>query len=217
MSAVINDTTQNTTSTSSSGTVASNGDSISDLFTTLLVAQIRNQNPLDPADPSEFVGQLTQLSQTEALQKLVSQGSNSAAALESMQVMALGAQVGSQISVRTSSVTVGDAPITGRFTLASASATTAVVLTDAAGKTYRLELGTHAPGEVDFTLDPDKLGLAKGSYSIAVSTASGEKPGVDVDGTLQSVKLSTTDGVVLDVSTVGKVSSTVVTGFNGRA
>ncbi|MFT4174788.1 MAG: flagellar hook capping FlgD N-terminal domain-containing protein [Rhodocyclaceae bacterium] len=217
MSTVTNDSTQSTTSTSSSGTVASNGDSISDLFTTLLVAQIRNQNPLDPADPSEFVGQLTQLSQTEALQKLVSQGANSAAALESMQVMALGAQVGSQVSVRTDSVVVGDEPIAGRFTLASASATTAVVLTDAAGKTYRMELGTHAPGEVDFKIDPDKLGLPAGSYSVAVSTTSGEKPGIDIDGTLQSVKLSTTAGVVLNVSNVGSVSSTVVTGFNGRA
>ncbi|MGC3962443.1 MAG: flagellar hook capping FlgD N-terminal domain-containing protein [Rhodocyclaceae bacterium] len=217
MSAVINDTTQNTTSTSSTSSVASNGDSVSNLFTTLLVAQIRNQNPLDPADPSEFVSQLTQLSQTEALQKLVSQGTNSAAALESMQVMALGAQVGSQVSVRTDSVSVSDAAISGRFTLDASSAETAVVLTDAAGKTYRLELGTRAAGEVSFSLDPAKLGLPKGTYSIAVSTDNGSTPGVDVDGTLQSVKLSSTDGVVLNVSNVGNVSSTVVTAFNGRA
>ena len=53
----------------------------SELFTTLLVAQIRNQNPLEPTDPSEFVGQLTQLSQMEALQKLVAHGNASASML----------------------------------------------------------------------------------------------------------------------------------------
>jgi len=36
-----------------------------DMFTKLLVAQIRNQDPLSPTDPSQFVNQLTQLSQTE--------------------------------------------------------------------------------------------------------------------------------------------------------
>ena len=51
---------------------------VSKLFTTLLVAQIRNQNPLEPQDPSEFVGQMTQLSQMEALQMLARQGSATA-------------------------------------------------------------------------------------------------------------------------------------------
>ncbi|RZI59199.1 MAG: hypothetical protein EOP37_12495, partial [Rubrivivax sp.] len=42
----------------------------SSLFTTLLVAQIKNQDPLSPQDPSQFVSQLTQLSQVESMQKL---------------------------------------------------------------------------------------------------------------------------------------------------
>jgi flagellar basal-body rod modification protein FlgD len=36
-----------------------------DAFLQLLVAQIRNQNPLDPADGVEFLTQLTQFSQLE--------------------------------------------------------------------------------------------------------------------------------------------------------
>ena len=36
-------------------------------FLTLLVAQLRSQNPLDPMNPTEFVGQLVQFSSLEQL------------------------------------------------------------------------------------------------------------------------------------------------------
>ena len=38
-----------------------------DAFLKLLVAQIRNQNPLDPTDGAEFLAQLAQFSQVEQL------------------------------------------------------------------------------------------------------------------------------------------------------
>ena len=37
------------------------------MFLKLLVAQIKNQNPLSPQDPTEFLGQLTQYSMLEQL------------------------------------------------------------------------------------------------------------------------------------------------------
>ena len=40
------------------------GTDTSRMFTKLLVAQVRNQDPLSPNDPAAFVSQLTQLSQT---------------------------------------------------------------------------------------------------------------------------------------------------------
>ena len=67
------------------------GSEMSHMFTTLLVAQIRNQNPLEPTDPSEFVAQLTQLSQTESMQALVAQSGAQASTLNSLQTLALGA------------------------------------------------------------------------------------------------------------------------------
>lgn len=54
-------------------TVWGGADTASGLFTKLLVAQIKNQDPLEPTNPSEFVSQLTQLSEMESLQKLASQ------------------------------------------------------------------------------------------------------------------------------------------------
>jgi len=69
-----------------------NAAATSDMFTKLLVAQIKNQDPLEPTDPSQFVKQLTQLSQTESLQSLASQATTNASLLQSIQALALGAQ-----------------------------------------------------------------------------------------------------------------------------
>ena len=71
------DTTTGTTSSSSSGLPDSQG--LNNMFLKLLVAQLQNQNPLHPMDPTQFVGQLAQFSELsevtqidETLQQLVS-------------------------------------------------------------------------------------------------------------------------------------------------
>ena len=192
------------------------GSEASDLFTTLLVAQIRNQNPLEPTDPSQFVNQLTQLSQMESLQTLAAQTAASTSMMESMQVIALGAQVGSQVAARTDSLVLGDTVVDGSFTLASASAQTTLVLTGADGVEHRVELGTRAPGEVAFGIDPAELGLAPGRYALSLTTDTGETPDLEVAGRLESVRLSAAGGVVLSVSGIGEIAPEAVTQFNGR-
>lgn len=55
-------------STSSSGNLANEN-----VFLQLLVAQIKNQNPLEPQDSSAFMGQLAQFSQLEQLTQINTQ------------------------------------------------------------------------------------------------------------------------------------------------
>src|SRR5476649_2213299 len=188
----------------------------SDMFTKLLVAQIKNQDPLSPTDPAQFVQQLTQLSQTESLQNLSSLTSSNASVLQSMQVLALGAQVGSSVMASTSAVTLGTDSIAGAFTLASTSSKTTLALTGSDGVEHDIALGTQAVGNVPFSIDPAALGLAPGTYQIAVSTSSGENPAVGIDGRLLSVQLSSTGTVVLNVSNLGQVAPSAITSFNGQ-
>lgn len=195
--------------------IAANGD-MTQLFTRLLVAQIKNQNPLEPTDPSQFVNQLTQLSQVESMQQLVAQTNASASMLQSMQVMALGAQVGSEVTAVTDQVVIGDNVVHGRFGLESASSSVTVVLEDSTGQQRRIELGTHKPGEVDFKIDPQELGLTPGTYAIRVETPTKETPAIEVQGTLQSVRISATHGAVLQVSNLGSIGAGAITAFNGR-
>lgn len=188
----------------------------SELFTTLLVAQIRNQNPLEPSDPSEFVGQLTQLSQMEALQKLVSHGTASASMLESLQLLSLGAQVGSRVAVRSGGVALGTTPVEGRFTLQSGSNRVALVLQTAGGPEHRIELGTRAAGEVAFKIDPVAAGLPAGSYALRVETESQESVQPEIVGELQSVRISSGGGVLLDVAGIGATTPDAIAAFTGR-
>jgi flagellar basal-body rod modification protein FlgD len=195
-----------------------NAAATSDMFTKLLVAQIKNQDPLEPTDPSQFVNQLTQLSQTESLQSLASQATSNAALLQSMQALALGAQVGSSVSVATDHVSLdGASKVAGHFTLSSAASQATLVLTDIAGQEHKFDLGRQASGDVGFTLDPSALGLPAGTYGVRVDTDTHETPEIEVDGRLDGVHVSQGGGVVLAVAGVGQTDLASITGFNGPA
>jgi flagellar basal-body rod modification protein FlgD len=71
-----------TTSSTSSNSTTPQG--LDTMFLQLLVAQLQNQSPLNPLDPSQFVGQLAQFSELstvtsiyQLLQQVVSAGSGS--------------------------------------------------------------------------------------------------------------------------------------------
>jgi flagellar basal-body rod modification protein FlgD len=209
-----------------SGSAAANNASItgntvsetSDMFTKLLVAQIQNQDPLSPTDPAQFVQQLTQLSQTESLQNLSSLTSASASVLQSMQVIALGGQVGSDVMAQTGSVALdGSTKVSGQVTLTSASADTTLVLTGADGVKHNVKLGTVQPGIVPFAIDPTALGLPAGNYTLSIETSSKEaSPPIDIQGRLNSVRLSATGTVALNISNIGEVDPTAISAFNGK-
>jgi len=207
--------TQGQATSSGSAAVSANGD-ITQMFTTLLVAQIKNQDPLQPTDPSQFVNQLTQLSQLQSLQSLSTQGSTANGMLQSLQTLALGAQVGSVVTASTSSVVLGTQPVYGRVPLANSNASVSLVLTNAAGQQQRVALGSQSAGSVPFTINPTALGLPAGTYKVSVETDSGETPTVEVAGTIASVQVSPSQGVVLDVSNLGEINQSAITAFYGR-
>ncbi|MFC0250571.1 flagellar hook capping FlgD N-terminal domain-containing protein [Massilia consociata] len=188
-----------------------------DMFTKLLVAQIRNQDPLAPSDPSQFVNQLSQLSQTEALQQLAQTTSASASVLQSLQVLAMGAQVGSEVSVQTSRVRLDGNKLGGSVQLGAVSSATSLVLTAVDGKQTRISLPMHGAGSQPFTIDPISLGLAPGNYSISAEASDGTRPPVEVTARLDSVRMSGAGGILLQVAGIGEVEPSSVTGFNGKA
>lgn len=213
---VNNDSATNTASAGLPSIAGALGGDISDLFVKLLVAQIRNQNPLEPTDPAAFVNQLSQLSQVEALRLLADQGTASASAMASMQVITLGAQVGSAVTVQSSQVQLDTAPVQVGFTLASPSTKTTLVLTGAGGQKHRIELGTQPMGELATAVDPAALGLAPGSYALNVETSTGEVPPTSVTGLLSNVQIGSNGAAMVQVAGVGQVAASSITGFHGR-
>jgi flagellar basal-body rod modification protein FlgD len=189
-------------------------DANKDMFTKLLVAQIQNQDPLSPQDPTQYVNQLSQLSQTEALQNLSQTTTASASVLQSLQTLAMGGQVGSDVTVATNSIKIDGNKVHGTVQLDGLSAGTNLVLTGTDGQQHTLALGPGS-GPQSFTIDPDALGLAPGSYTIQAKPSDGSSPTVEVAARLNSVRVNGTH-VVLQVANIGEVDPSSVTGFNGK-
>jgi flagellar basal-body rod modification protein FlgD len=188
-----------------------------DMFTKLLVAQIRNQDPLAPSDPSVFVNQLSQLSQTEALQNLAQMNSASASMLQSLQVLAMGAQVGADVSVATDHVRLDGKTVKGSIRLDGASAATTLVLTGADQQKHTITLGAHGAGALPFTIDPAGLGLPDGNYTLTAQGADGRALPIEVNSRLDSVRMSANGGVLLQVANIGEIDPSAITSFNGKA
>ncbi|MYM34718.1 flagellar basal body rod modification protein [Duganella sp. FT94W] len=215
---LLNNGGTNTATTSGTSITGNSASQASDMFTKLLVAQIQNQDPLSPTDPAQFVQQLTQLSQTETLQNLSNLTSANSSILQSMQVLSLGQQVGSNVMAETDTVKLdGETAVSGQVTLEAASSDTKLVLTGSDGVSHTINLGVQAPGTVPFKIDPAKLGLEEGSYTMKVTTSGGTAPAIDIQGRLNSVRLGASGSVVLNVGNVGETTTAAITAFNGPA
>ena len=213
----INNSLYNAPDAGISGSPSSNdGKSTSDMFTSLLVAQIQNQDPLAPMEASQFVTQFAQLSQVEAMQSMASLSASTAALQESMLVVSLGSQVGSQVMVAADSVQMDGHTVKGGFVLDNNASDVALVLTAADGTEHRIGLGEHDAGEVNFQIDPDRLGLPPGKYSLRVDTNTAETVRTEIQGALQSVRLGADGQVMLMVAGMGEVGTTDISRFLGR-
>ncbi|GAB2567490.1 flagellar hook assembly protein FlgD [Dyella jejuensis] len=195
---------------------SNDGKSISDMFTTLLVAQIQNQDPLAPMEASQFVTQFAQLSQVEAMQQMASLTAAAAAMQESMLVVTLGSQVGSQVMVAADTVQLDGETVNGGFVLEDHASEVTLVLTGPDGTEHRIELGAQEAGEVGFAIDPEELGLPPGKYAMRVDTNTGEKVRTEIQGELQGVRLGADGRVILSVAGIGDISTADITRFLGR-
>jgi flagellar basal-body rod modification protein FlgD len=185
-SAVTSSTTTNSTSGFGLSTAAEKALDRND-FLKLLVAQMKNQDPLKPQDNTQFVAELAQFSSLEQSMgindrldtlTLQSRGQSNA------QVAGL---VGQEATVKGSIVTIDGsgvgAPLT--FTLSAKSAQTVVNIQNQSGDVIRtIDLGAHNAGLVQIQWDGrNTAGIVqpKGSYSIAVKANDKDGAAVSVD------------------------------------
>jgi len=214
------DATQATQESASSNaptttTTDSTNSSMADTFLTLFVAEVQNQDPTSPTDPSEYIDQLSSMVQVAMAEEMSVEMNTNAILLSNLQVMALGNMVGDDIMVQTTSVEVSDNDIQGRITLDDAASSVTLHFTDDAGADYSVDLGTQSPGTVDFDINPADYGIPPGDYEVSVVTDTGESEvPVEVQGTVQDVRIPLNgDSPVLNVSGVGEVPFIMISQF----
>jgi flagellar basal-body rod modification protein FlgD len=173
--------------------------SLKNEFITLMVAQVQNQDPLDPAKGSEYVSQLAQFSQVESSDDMVSLMKSNSVRMDNLQVLATASLVGQEVMVRSNNFSVDGEPaqnISGQVALTSPSSQVNLLIQDQFGQTKKIALGPQAAGQVDFKLDADALELPKGGYGVSVELGNGQKyqPEILMNGKVESINIPSTGG-----------------------
>jgi flagellar basal-body rod modification protein FlgD len=147
-------------------------------FLRLLVAQLSNQDPLNPMDGTQFVSQLAQFSSVEQLTNL----SDSVAQMALAQTASIGAQavnfVGHSVLAKGSNFHLdGSNGATLGVVLPSNAASVKVTVYDASGKAVATrQVGPLQKGQPTFSFDglgDDGNALPAGDYTFQVSATDG--------------------------------------------
>lgn len=142
-----------------------------DAFLQLMVAQMKNQDPTKPADPTEFLSQLAQFSTVTSVQDMRDSISSLSDALKGSQVLGGTSLVGHAVMAVGDTAVLGDTgSVFGGTTIPAGASEAAVIVTDASGQQVaQIPLSTQQ-GEVDFTWDgTNGLGqrVPAGTYKVS--------------------------------------------------
>ncbi|CZF84125.1 flagellar hook assembly protein FlgD [Grimontia marina] len=192
-----------------------NSTSLQNEFITLMVAQIQNQDPLNPLDGTEYVSQLAQFSQVQSMENMSGMMQNSMVLMDNMQVLSTAGLVGQTVYVDSNEFGLGEGIQNGKIELEHASNQVTLVVQDAYGQKTEVPLGAHGKGDVDFSIDPEKLGLKPGEYTLSVKVQDGQaNPNILLAGTVEQVRIPSNGGAALvNIAGVGSVPFYSITQF----
>lgn len=193
-------------------------------FLTLLVAQLENQNPLDPADTEEFTDQLAQFSQVEQLINVNDKLDEMVTGMNgSQEGVDANSFIGRTVTATVTSMTIDDGAVSSGFYEVDGSAEVTVYVYDSNGT----KVATLSQGEVEAGsyliswdgTDDEGNSLEDGEYSYVVmaNTGNGYKElKSHLSGTVNTVSYQNGKGYLMvrgvlvdpdDVTTVTASSS----------
>lgn len=194
------------TKTSSTSTTAD----MENRFLTLLMTQIKNQDPLNPMDNAAVTTQLAQLNTVSGIEKLNTTLTSLLAGYSETQAMQTAGMIGKSVMVAGKNLPLASGQAVGGMQLESKADKVTLTIKDSTGKAVQIkELGEQAAGNSYFAWDgKDTSGnaLADGTYTFTVdATYAGKKvvaTAMQV-GTVSAVVRSGT-GFRLDLGAMGE-------------
>jgi flagellar basal-body rod modification protein FlgD len=178
-------------------------------FLKLLVAQLKNQDPLNPLDNAQMTSQMAQISAVEGIDRLNATLQMILAGNSENQALQAAALVGRGVLVPGSGLALSGGTAVGGIELDEPAERVSVLIEDANGIAVKtLELGGMAAGSHSFVWDGTTDGgasAADGAYRIVPSAWRGEaKVGARALelGVVSGVTRGG-DGIVLNVGTLG--------------
>ncbi|MCS2158066.1 flagellar rod protein [Scandinavium sp. H11S7] len=210
-------TTDNSNVSPTPTTTTDTNSSATDMFLTMFVAEIQNQDPTNPTDPTEYISQLGTMALVTMGEAECVEMNTNAILMSNIQVMALGKMVGEDIMVQTTSLSVGEGDIQGRITLSDSCSTATLHFSDTAGDDYTvpLDVSSESNGQVSFDFNPADYGIPPGNYEVSVVTDTGEEEvPIEVSGQVEDVRIPLDGSTpLLKVTGVGEVPFTAISQF----
>jgi flagellar basal-body rod modification protein FlgD len=160
--------------TTSTQSATPGGDMGKDQFLKLLIAQLQNQDPMNPLQGDQMASELAQFSSLEQLQEinttLGSQGSTSGALLGAIQATAAINTIGHTVTALGNQVQIGgdSGSSTVSATVSSAGTGTLHIYNSAGVEVGSRSLGLVSSGKQDFTIGDAAKNLPAGTYTFSV-------------------------------------------------
>ncbi|WP_371324731.1 flagellar hook assembly protein FlgD [Dechloromonas sp. ZY10] len=181
-------------------------------FLTLLMTQMKNQDPLNPMDNAQVTTQLAQLNMASGIEKLNAAFGQLLTGYNDSMSMQSAAMIGKNVLVAGNNLPLSKGQAVAGAKLEADAEAVTITISDAKGKVVQTEsLGKQAAGMVTFAWDgKDAQGnqLADGNYTFAVSAKNGEqtvKAAAQQVGTVSAVVRDKT-GFLLDLGAYGNVA-----------
>lgn len=194
------------------GTTTSTTQEAQDRFLTLLVTQLKNQDPLNPMDNSQMTSQLAQISTVSGIDKLNATLNSLVSSLGTSQSMQTADMIGKNVLVPGSQITLSKGEGYAGINLSGAADQVTVKILDSKGNVISTQkLGEQKAGVFnvgwDGTTDAGTK-AADGNYKFTVEATQGGK---DVKATaLQigtvSALVRSNNGFLLDLGSLGSFS-----------
>jgi flagellar basal-body rod modification protein FlgD len=196
----------------STKTAQSTADAAQDRFMTLLVTQMKNQDPLNPLDNAQVTSQLAQLSTVTGIDKLNTTLNSLMGSYKSSESLQAAGMIGHGVLVPGGGTTLASGSAVMGVDLSRAADNVTVTVFDGSGKAvHSIDLGKQDAGIQALQWDgktDSGTAAADGSYTFNITATSG---GESVDATALSFgqvgSVTTgTAGVKLNLSGVGAVN-----------
>jgi flagellar basal-body rod modification protein FlgD len=195
---------------SSGSSSSTTTEDIQNRFLTLLVAQLENQDPLNPLDNTEITSQLAQMSTVQGIEQLNTQLTSLVDSLAQTQAVQASSLIGNTVLVPGANLTLSDGEAFGGVNLSSAADQVTVSILDSSGKVVQTQtLGANEAGNVLFSWDGSTSSgetAPDGAYTFEVSASNGSSS-VTAEalqlGTVSALTRTTSGSFRLDLGSLG--------------
>ena len=205
-----------TTTTSSYGAAPISSDPTQDRFLKLLVAQMKNQDPLSPMDNAQVTSQMAQISTVTGVQTLNTSVQGLSTQMVQMQALQGATLVGHDVIVPGNKLDMANGVGQGGFEIASAADNVKVEVLSAAGQVIdTMNLGAQGAGMQSFDWTAGNNATATGLTFRVTATSGSTK----LDSTAlmrDKVDAVSTSGnnLMLELENSGSVAYSSVKAFN---